>query len=150
MPDRQLSREAQLLGYAGLLPQAALLAVALLLDPTFGKGAVVIGWAYAALIFSFLGGVWWGIALQPAAVPRWVFAVAILPSLIAFATLLLPLLGMTGWRVPSFVIGLALLLSPLVDTVIARSVPLPAGWLRLRWHLSIGLGVMTVVLGFLA
>ena len=56
-----LTKTARLLGLAGLLPQ--LIAVLFLLD---GSGmrwiATAGGYGYAALIFSFLGGLWWAIA----------------------------------------------------------------------------------------
>ena len=58
--DHKLPRFAFLLGISGLLPQ--MLAVAITLHPphiAFGQFAAFL---YAALILSFLGGLWWGIA----------------------------------------------------------------------------------------
>ncbi len=75
------------LGYAGLLPQ--LLAVALLLDDDSLRWiAMAGGYGYAALIFSFLGGAWWGLALNASQPPRWLYPVAVAPSLIALASYL--------------------------------------------------------------
>ena len=60
--DRSLTPAAIWLGYAGLLPQILCVALA-------GGGheyaftALAGGFAYAAAIFSFLGGVWWGQAI---------------------------------------------------------------------------------------
>ena len=106
-----------------------------------------MGFGYAALIFSFLGGVWWGIGVARDDAPGWIFAVAVAPSLIALAAYL-PWIGGYAWPGPSLlVIGACLLLTPLVDRAIGV---LPAGWLALRLKLSLGLGAMTLALGVLA
>lgn len=142
-----LPRRAVGLGLAGLIPQLAALAIAL------GGGlddhwiAVAAGYGYAALIFSFLGGLWWGIALVRPDAPRWLFYVAVLPSLIAFATFVPWLWGQGVPRGSLFVLALCLFASPLVDRVVARRLGLPAEWLVLRFALSAGLGVTTAVLG---
>ena len=52
-----VSDNARLLGYAGLLPQAAAF-VAVLKDGPEKWTALAMAFGYAALIFSFLGGVW--------------------------------------------------------------------------------------------
>jgi predicted small integral membrane protein len=137
------------LGYAGLLPQAACL-----LAQADGSGlqwiGSALGLAYACLILSFLGGVWWGMALASPQPPRWIFGVAVLPSLIGLAAFLPWMIGWT-WPGPSlFVIGACLLASPAVDRAAARVVEPRPGWLRLRIHLSIALGLMTMALGLLA
>ena len=107
-------------------------------------GALAIGYAYAALIFSFLGGVWWGLALRQDKAPLWIYVVAVLPSLIGVATYL-PWIWGYRWPGPSLIIlGLLVAASPLVDLKIGGS---PAGWMQLRWILSLGLGSLTVVLG---
>lgn len=54
-----LPQSALKLGHAGLLPQAAAYALALT-NNDVATYALVSGFAYAALIFSFIGGVWWG------------------------------------------------------------------------------------------
>lgn len=133
------------LGYAGLLPQA--FAVFLLVEGSgMGWLATAGGYGYAALIFSFLGGLWWAFAMLNAGAPRWIYGAAIAPSLIALATFL-P--WTWGWEWPGSSLGIlavCLLLSPKVDRAIALAVPVPSGWLRLRLHLSLGLGSMTAVL----
>ena len=49
--------------------------------------ALSVGYGYAALIFSFLGGVWWGLAAMGGArTPGWVWVAAVVPSLLALAT----------------------------------------------------------------
>ncbi len=144
-----LTKTAFMLGYAGLIPQ--LIAVLFLLDGSEMRWiATAGGYGYAALIFSFLGGLWWAIAMLNARAPRWLYAVAIAPSLIALATFL-PWTWGWNWPGPSLaVLAVALCLSPLVDRAIKKALPLPEGWLRLRWHLSLGLGGLTAILAIAA
>jgi hypothetical protein len=140
-----LNARARALGYAGQLPQ--LLAVILLADPETRWIAMAGGFGYAALIFSFLGGVWWGVGISNPQAPRWIYVAAVLPSLIALAAYVPWIFGW-GWPGPSLVvIGLCLMLSPSVDREMALKLPLPAGWVTLRSRLSIGLGALTLMLG---
>ncbi|MFM7027889.1 MAG: DUF3429 domain-containing protein [Chakrabartia sp.] len=139
-----LEGRARWLGYAGLLPQV--LAVLLLTDPVLRWTAIAGGFGYAALIFSFLGGVWWGVGVSNPQAPRWIYVAAVLPSLIAFAAYLPWIFGWE-WPGPSLVaLSIALLLSPVIDHEIALTVALPEGWLRLRRTLSTGLAWLTAVL----
>ncbi len=150
MPDRVMPPMARALGYAGLLPQLGLVCASLFYNETaFVQVLAIIGWAYAALIFSFLGGVWWGYALLADAAPRWTLALAVTPSLVAMLSLAPVALGASGLAYSLFVVGVGLIVSPRVDTMIAKKIALPIGWLQLRWHLSIGLGVMTIGLAVL-
>lgn len=140
-----LNARARALGYAGQLPQ--LLAVILLADPETRWIAMAGGFGYAALIFSFLGGVWWGVGISNPQAPRWIYVAAVLPSLIALAAYVPWIFGWV-WPGPSLVvIGLCLMLSPSVDREMALKLPLPAGWVTLRSRLSIGLGALTLMLG---
>ena len=69
------------LGYAGLMPQIAALGLILAGGPEWRFMAFSAAFAYAALIYSFLGGVWWGLsARSPADAPRWIWIVSVLPS----------------------------------------------------------------------
>lgn len=137
------------LGYAGLLPQFACFG-AVLMGGSAEWTAQAVAFAYGALIFSFLGGVWWGLALASAQAPKWIFAAAVLPSLIALL-LWLPWVYGQDWPGPSMLIlGGLLVASPLVDRGIGEAMHLPAGWMRLRWHLSLGLGLATFVIGILS
>ena len=141
-----LPQSLRQLGYAGLLPQAAAVVVALD-GGEWRWTALAVGFGYAALIFSFLGGVWWGIGVARDDAPGWIFAVAVVPSLSALAAYL-PWIAGYNWPGPSLlVIGACLLLTPLVDRAIGF---LPAGWLALRLQLSLGLGAMSLALGVLA
>lgn len=137
---------ARQLGYAGLLPQ--LICAAYALDG--GKWqwtAQAIAFGYAALIFSFLGGVWWGIGIARDDSPRWIFGVAVLPSLLALAAYAPWIIGWT-WPGPSLVaLGVLITASPLVDALIGQDT---AGWQTLRLRLSLGLGGLTTLTGFAA
>lgn len=134
------------LGMTGLLPQLLFVALAI-----YGGGwgwiALAAGFAYAALIFSFLGGVWWGQAMQRESAPRWAYVVAVLPSLLALG-LFLPWTVGADWPGPSLLwLGLMLCLSPLVDRALNFG---DSAWMAFRWRLSLGLGGMSVLLALLA
>ncbi|MEO1044077.1 MAG: DUF3429 domain-containing protein [Pseudomonadota bacterium] len=137
------------LGYAGLLPQLACLA-AIFSDSDTQWAAQAVAFGYGALIFSFLGGLWWGLALGRREAPKWIYAAAVLPSLIALL-LWLPWVYGEDWPGPSMIaLGGLILASPLIDRAIGQSLVLPNGWMRLRWHLSLGLGLATFVIGMLS
>lgn len=142
-------RSAGLIGIAGLLPQIAALFAVLSGDQLryFGLAG---GYLFAVLIFSFLGGIWWGIAVAARDAPMWVYSVAVLPSLIALASGIPWLVGAL-WPGPSLIIvGIGILFSPTIDRRIAVACALPLDWLSLRMMLSIVLGGITVSLGLLA
>ena len=145
-----LSPAARALGYAGLLPQI-ICAGLILMGHEWRYSALAGGFAYAAAIFSFLGGVWWGQALASARDGRpattGAYVLAVLPSLIAVA-LFLP--WTLGWEWPGpalLYLGALILASPLVDRALGFAAP---DFLRLRWHLSVGLGLLTIALGLVA
>ncbi|MBA4748052.1 MAG: DUF3429 domain-containing protein [Sphingopyxis sp.] len=141
----------RLLGLAGLVPMAALLWLVLTGGDTSRFAALALGWFYAALIFSFLGGLWWGLAAAAGTrTPAWLWIVSVVPSLAALATLIPWLFG-EPWPGPSLVwLGLAILVSPLVDRQIAARGLTPPWWLALRIILSGGLGTMAIVMGLAA
>ena len=144
-----LPRVALRFGFAGLLPQAIALFL-VMTDSEQRWSALAVGYAYAALIFSFLGGVWWGQALSMKSAPSWIYAAAVAPSLIALATYVPWVIG-AEWPGPSLVVlGICLILSPLVDRAIGQSVALPEGWMRLRLMLSTGLSALTLLLAWAA
>lgn len=130
------------LGYAGLLPPVALLAMLVLHRGTLAAPmlvAVAIG--YAALIFSFLGGAWWGLlAGSGRRVGIGALGLSVMPSLIAlmlvFATTRLPVAA------PLMLAGL-IALSPAVDRELARHGLVPRWWLKLRLLLSLSLAALT-------
>jgi hypothetical protein len=150
-----------ILGGAGLLPQGAAVLAAMFGGPQYHYSALAIGYAYAALIFSFLGGLWWGLAAAASAraeagsgetVPSWLWVAAVAPSLIALLTYM-PWIYGDPWPGPSLIVlGIAIAASPLIDRRIAALGPqwCPRWWMRLRWTLSLGLGKATLLLGVIA
>ncbi len=140
---------ARLLGFAGLLPQVAAMALVFVGGP-LGAIGTVMAFAYGALILSFLGGIWWAIAMRRTERSQARLAgVAVLPSLVP-----LPLgFLMFAAEQPGLsliLLGSAILMMMTVDARLAASSEVPSNWLRLRRPLSIGLGGMTIVIGILA
>ena len=140
-----LPRPVVVLGLSGWLPQAICLWLVAGGGP-LGWSALAAGCFYAALILSFLGGMWWMAALLRGARHSEIYVVAVLPSLIGLAALVPWTLGW-NWPGPALVVlGLVLLASPLVDSWLARMVELPAGWMGLRMAMAGGLGTLTLAL----
>ena len=138
-----LSRASRLLGYAGIAPQA--ICVALVASGhEYAPIALATGVAYAAAIFSFLGGVWWGQAITSRKAGADAYIVAIMPSLLAVG---LFVSSIFGWEPALLVLGTLILLSPMVDQALGFAAP---DFLKLRWHLSAGLGGLTIALGLAA
>ena len=138
------------LGFAGLLPQFACLAALWFGPEAWRYAALAIAWGYGALILSFLGGLWWGIAAsrmrEGERVPGWLWVAAVAPSLVALATYLPWVFG-AEWPGPSLaVLGVAIIASLWVDRRIAPSAP--AWWMRLRVPLSLGLGGASLLCAF--
>ena len=85
--EQTLARHARLAGYAGLLPFVAPLLV-IWGEPAWAAQAIAVQQAYAALILSFLGGIYWAVALNRQAA-GWIW-LSVLPSLWAWPALLIP------------------------------------------------------------
>lgn len=135
---------ARALGFAGLLPQMAIVVWVAL-----GHwDAWVLATIYAIAILSFLGGTWWGLAMRSQQHQPVLTALAVVPSLAAvgLAVATFALWG-SGWDLVA--IGAALLLTLLVDRWITRIGIAPEGWMRLRVPLSTGLGALTILAGVL-
>lgn len=134
------------LGLAGLMPQILLAAVVLGLPAPFSPSAIGLALIYSALILSFIGGAWWGLAAhQEIRVPSWVWFAAVAPSLIAFAAIGAGTIG----RSPGLglmMTGASLVAALGVDIRLAAIGLGPAGWLRFRKPLSIGLGGLTLLI----
>lgn len=143
---KALPRAARQLGYAGLLPQV-ICAIYVIDGGEWQWTAQAIAFGYAALIFSFLGGVWWGIGLMREEASGWIFGAAVMPSLLGLAAYVPWIIGWE-WPGPSLIaVGVLLLATPLVDGLIGEMEP---GWLALRLRLSFGLGGLTTLIGYLA
>lgn len=141
----KLQRPAIVFGLAGLLPQAICLLLVARGGPE-ARFALAAACFYAAVILSFLGGLWWMSALLAGARSGWTYVLAVSPSLIGFAALL-P--WGAGWRWPDpslFALGLTLVVSPFADLYLNRLTPLPTAWLRLRAVMASGLGFLTLLI----
>lgn len=138
---------ARLLGLAGLMPQALVLAVVLFGGPDVRFTALSLGYGYAALILSFLGGLWWGLAAADSWTPSWVWGAAVVPTLLALATAWPWATGGT-WPEPSLIVlGVLILASVAVDLKLKAIGIAPDGWISLRLPLSVGLGLLTILTG---
>ena len=139
-----LPPSAKWLGFAGLAPQVVLAAAAFGGAPDLADAAVRLALCYAALILSFIGGAWWGLAAQPAKrAPSWMWLVAVAPSLIAFGAL--GALALERTAAGLAVAGAALIFTLVIDFKLAENGWCPRGWLRLRTPLSLGLGSLTLL-----
>jgi len=135
---------ARLLGFAGLLPQLICLVAAL--DDGTRYIALSAAFFYAALILSFLGGFWWGLAVANPGAPQWVYGVAVVPSLLAFVSGIPWMIG-ASWPGPSLaMLGIALIATLWVDVRLNRLGIMPDWMLNLRVLLSTGLGAITIAL----
>lgn len=140
---------ARLLGLSGLLPQLGAVALLLSGDPQSRFSALAIAYAYAAIILSFLGGLWWGLAARTDSPPRWLWFASVAPSLIALVTAWPWMVGLR-WPGPSLVVlGVSLIGALLVDRALVRAGIAPPGWMALRVPLSLGLGVLTILAAIL-
>ncbi len=150
-----VGRTAFLLGFAGLLPQVA--AVVLIVigkaDRTdLAWAPLVLGYGlalvYGAVILSFLGGIWWGIAMRrDGAGQGTLAALSVVPSLVGAACVGTAAVAFSS-RASVFALialGIAILLALLVDRRLVETGEAPANWMRLRAPLSLGLGVLTIV-----
>ncbi|MCU0944114.1 MAG: DUF3429 domain-containing protein [Rubritepida sp.] len=134
--DAATSRPAWLLGLAGLLPFAAA-ALAVHAAPEawtgFAKGTLI---AYGAVILSFLGAVHWGLALRApdgeAWAAPWRLGLGVVPALIGWAAMIL------GERPSLLLLALGILATAGVEQWAARQGLVPAGYMALRWVLSLG------------
>jgi cbb3-type cytochrome oxidase subunit 3 len=149
---RPIPKAAFIAGYAGLLPQ--IIAAAMVVSGSeYRWTGLALAYGYAAFIFSFIGGMWWALGAttrKDDTSANGIFALAVAPSLLALATYAPWILGWE-WPGPSMAwLGFFLLLSPLADRWLSARCALPAGWMQLRWHLSIGLGGLTLLLAGLA
>ena len=61
-----------------------------------------------------------------------------------------PLLAGGSIRVALILLGLVIMVTPLADLRVGDAMRAIAGWARLRWALSLGLGSLTLVLGLIA
>ncbi len=137
-PPLKPGTEAWALGIAGLLPFVASAVGLCLLPPAWTGLAALALLTYAAVIVSFLGGIHWGLAMPLAQTRPGLLVWGVLPSLLAWASLLLN----SVWGL--LLMAASLLLCYIVDCQIYRSLGL-GGWIGLR-----GLLTLVAVLSCLA
>lgn len=147
---KRVPRWPRLLGLAGLVPQLGAAITAFLGPAEWYEPARVIGALYAALIFTFLGGAWWGIAAgAPAAERRdglvWAWIAAVAPSLLALGLLGALMFDLLPLEPVLVMLGAGLLLALAVDARLGALSP--RWWMQLRAPLSIILGTATLALG---
>ncbi|MCA3254907.1 MAG: DUF3429 domain-containing protein [Alphaproteobacteria bacterium] len=138
-------RAALWLGYAGLLPAAAAAAVLAFGPERLAATAVAAHLIYAAIIASFIGGAWWGLAsarADAAMQPR-LLAISVVPSLIAWGQ------AMVGGSVG--LVGMGILFAALlpIDTRLTQGGLAPSWWLALRVPLSVGMALLALASGLL-
>ena len=128
------------LGYAGLVPFVLLTALMRLVSTELLPFVSIALGGYAAVIVSFLGGVHWGIGfMKGEAAPRFHFIWGVVPSLLAWLALMMPVYA----ALP--LLGLVLLACYAVDS---KTYP-PAGlgqWLPMRLRLTV-VATLSCVLG---
>lgn len=125
VPPLKPAADAWALGVAGLLPFVAGAVGLWSLPPEWAGLAALALLTYAAVIVSFLGGIHWGLAMPLAQTRRGLLIWGVLPSLLAWAGLLLN----SAWGL--LLMAASLLLCYVVDCKIYRSLRL-GGWLGLR------------------
>lgn len=144
--QNSLTPASRWLGYAGLLPQIICVALAAM-GHDYAYTALAGGFAYAAAIFSFLGGVWWGQAIATGRGGAGAYLIAVMPSLLAVA-LFLPWTFGWEWPGPALMyLGALIIASPLVDRALGFAAK---DFFSLRVQLSTGLGLLTIALGVIA
>lgn len=117
------------LGYAGLLPFAALALAVLWLGSAYQAPFAFALLAYGATIASFLGAIHWGIAMRGHGASAPLYLWGVIPSLVAWLALLAPL----AWGL--LLLALLLLTCYAVDRRVYPRHQLQA-WLPMRLRLT--------------
>lgn len=124
---RDLPLPARVFGLGGLIPFLAI-ALACWVRPGLGYALA----AYGATILAFLGAVHWGFALSDGRAPWWRFGLGVVPALVAWVALLLPVtLGL-------LLIAAGIAATALTERAAATRGLVPAPYLALRFVLSAG------------
>lgn len=129
-------RFAWILGLAGLLPFAAHALFSWLSPPAELVGVLRSQAHYAAMVFTFLGALHWGVTLASpsivdgAAVTRMLWGVV--PSVFAWIVTLYP----ADVALPLLFVGFVVALG--VDWLLYRATPVPRWFLGLRTVLTVG------------
>ena len=136
-----------ILGYAGLFPQIA--AVATCFFSAESDVGPMFAFAYAALILSFLGGIWWGFAMRATQRQGHIATLAVLPSLFGTGVILLSIAHVLPLGLALVLMGSAVITTLLIDRRLVDTAHAPTGWMTLRIPLSVGLGGLTILCGII-
>ena len=129
-PTAAPSPAAGRLGLAGLLPFVLGAALVWLTRGAVQAQATAALAAYGAVIVSFLGGIHWGLAMQQAPPRPALLAWGVVPSLLAWLALALPLALGLAW------LGATLITCYVVDRRVYAEAGV-ASWLPLRLRLTV-------------
>ena len=139
------SRWAQWLGYAGLIPFAALAAAVWWVDLANRPPMAAALLAYSTPVLAFLGAIYWGFAMVQGAAglqSRWWLLWGVVPSLIASIALLIALLF--GPAAGLWLVAAALWGCLAVDSQVYPKLGLQ-GWLLMRLVLTVGASVSCAI-----
>jgi hypothetical protein len=143
---RKVPMAALMLGASGLvLPIVAIIArlsAGTPPDTPLAPFLMLMAFMSAALILSFLGGIWWGVAVSRSAdaFNGGLLALAILPTVVA-----LGVAALSGWmpKTGAIALGAAIIATLPVDRALKARGLVPGWWMRLRVPLSLALGALT-------
>jgi glutaredoxin len=138
------TQASQWLGYAGLIPFVAALAGFVLGSDARQAWFAHQFIAYGAVVLTFVGAVHWGVALGGGRMPVMRMSVSILPALLAWAALLLPVATAAWVLLSGFVALRAWEASPPV------AITLPRWYRSLRTHLTLGAVVLMLLFALAA
>lgn len=144
LDDLNLWPTVRLLGYGGWLPFYGLLGAGWLWPEAAWPHSLML--AYGVAIVSFVGAISWGWALAWPNADRvlriQLLAWGVMPALLACVAVLLP--GTWVWWALLLVYACAWA----VDRSVALRLQLPPAWMRMRTHLSLGVGLALVLAAF--
>jgi hypothetical protein len=127
------------LGYAGLLPFAALALGGWALPLEYRADCLRALVTYGAVIVTFLGAVHWGVALAQNNRNSLVFVWGVMPSIVAWCATLLP--AQHG----GLVLSISLIICWVVDRRLLQREAFAASYLRLRTRLTFAAWAALVV-----
>jgi xanthosine utilization system XapX-like protein len=143
---RDLQPLSSRLGYLGLIPFVSLAAATVFAPANLRFFASEALLAYGATILSFLGGIYWGLAIASPAAPSarllLFLGIGVTPQLLGWAALLLP--GQAGF----FLTAMGLLALLIADRAAVKSGMAPGWFLDLRWPLSTAAAMALLLGGF--
>ena len=120
---------ALLLGWAGVIPFAALVVVAVCGAPAYAGAGLAALVGYGAIILSFMGGVLWGLEMSQSR-SQVGYAVSIVPALVAVSAML----SQATYGILLLLCGFAGLLAH--DVKYSQAGSAPSWYPVLRWQLT--------------